>query len=243
MPQRSRQILVIDDDPMVREMVTDVLDDSGFKCIAVGSAEEAGDILSSEDISLMVVDLGLPGMDGLTFTRNIKASSDMGIIILSGRGDTMEKIIGLEVGADDYLGKPFEPRELVARVRSILRRTAPDTPPSTDTASVSTDTYMFLGMILDANKRSLISPDGDQIDLSTSEYEMLFAFVTHPNTVLCRDQLMDMIFSNDAPAFDRSIDIRVARLRKKIDTDPSRPKIIKTVRNAGYIFTPDVTRG
>lgn len=241
-PTPSRQILVVDDDPLVREMVTDILEDSGFQVVAVGSAEEAGEILSGGNISLMVVDLGLPGMDGLSLTRNIKASSDVGIIILSGRGDTMERIIGLEVGADDYLGKPFEPRELVARVRSILRRTATDSPQSTS-GNTATEAYTFLGLTLDTNKRSLTSSDGDQVTLSTSEYEMLHAFVTHPNTVLSRDQLMDIIFSNDAPAFDRSIDIRVARLRKKIDIDPSRPKIIKTIRNAGYIFTPDVTRG
>lgn len=232
------RILVVDDDPMVRDVVRETLERSGFGVVDVGSAEEAQTVFAEGGISLMIVDLGLPGIDGLTLTRDTKAASDVGIIILSGRGDAMERVIGLEVGADDYIGKPFEPRELVARVRSVLRRTVAAAQQAA--SSAPNHVYVFANWTLDGNKRSLQSPDGDFVSLSTSEYDLLLAFANHPNTVLSRDQLMDLIHTNDAPAFDRSIDIRVARLRKKIEANPSSPEFIKTIRNGGYIFTPPV---
>ena len=191
----------------------------------------------------MIVDVGLPDMDGLTVTRNIRQKHDLGIIIVSGRGDLTDRVVGLEVGADDYITKPFEPREVLARVRSVLRRgdrpaaAAPTAlPPSTPHRK-----YSFNGCIIDMTSQTLTDRDGQAVVLTSGEYKLLETFVTHANRVLSRDQLLYYVCAHDTPAFDRSIDVRIGRLRKKIHDDPRQPTLIKTVRNSGYIFAGAVS--
>ncbi len=214
-----------------------MLDDAGYEVMTMGTGEGVVEKALEEHVDLVVLDLGLPGVDGLTLTRSLKERGEVGVIIISGRGETTEKIIGLEIGADDYLGKPFEPRELLARVRSVLRRLAAPAEPAQPANSGS---YRFEGWQLDVLVRSLTSPDGDPIGLSSGEFSLLRAFAEHPNRVLSRDQLLDFTHGMDTPAFDRSVDVQIARLRKKIEPDAQKPTFIKTVRNAGYIFSVKV---
>ena len=242
-----KHILIVEDDPVVADVVAACLEDAEFKATITSSGQAALNIISDSNVDLCVVDLGLPDMDGLSLTREIKSRFNVGIIILSGRGETTERIIGLEVGADDYLGKPFEPRELLARVRSIIRRTQPAAP-MTD-AHTNGDrhdpdgmTFIFDGWKIDLSSLELTSPNGQQPQLSNSEFNLLQAFIEHPNRILTRDQLLDMVHGDSTPAFDRSIDVQITRLRKKIENDPKAPKMIKTVRNRGYMFTAKVTR-
>lgn len=248
----TKHILIVEDDPVVADVVAACLEDAEFETTITSSGQAALNIVSDSHIDLCVVDLGLPDMDGLSLTREIKSRSNIGIIILSGRGETTERIIGLEVGADDYLGKPFEPRELLARVRSIIRRTLPsgavsdglDTQINSSDATSDETAFVFDGWKVDPTSLEIIGPDGMQPQLSNSEFNLLQAFIEHPNRVLSRDQLLDLMHGHDnsSPAFDRSIDVQITRLRKKIESNPKSPKFIKTVRNRGYMFTAKVTR-
>ncbi|MEK9723780.1 MAG: winged helix-turn-helix domain-containing protein, partial [Rhodospirillaceae bacterium] len=206
----------------------------------MGTGEGAVERALAENVDLVVLDLGLPGADGLTVTRSLKERGNVSVIIVSGRGETTEKIIGLEIGADDYMGKPFEPRELLARVRSVLRRldSVAAEPNGEDGGS-----FRFGdGWTLDVLVRALTDPNGQPVPLSSGEFSLLRAFVEHPNQVLSRDQLLDFTHGTDMPAFDRSVDVQIARLRKKIEPDAQRPSFIKTVRNTGYIFSVKVER-
>ena len=236
---QSGKILVVDDDPDVRDIVERCLKDSGYQVWTCEDGSKVFDIVNEKSIDLAIVDVVLPDTDGLMLTRKLKEHSDIGVIILSGRGETTEKIIGLEVGADDYLSKPFEPRELLARVRSVLRRLSQD---KTDSASVETTVFSFDDWRLDLTARTLTSPKGKPVEFSSGEFNLLRAFVEHPNRVLSRDQLLDYTHANDTPAFDRSVDVRVGRVRKKIEVDPQNPKFIKTIRNVGYLFAGEVMR-
>jgi DNA-binding response OmpR family regulator len=245
----TKHILIVEDDPVVADVVAACLEDAEFETTITSSGQAALNIISDTHIDLCVVDLGLPDMDGLSLTREIKSRTSIGIMILSGRGETTERIIGLEVGADDYLGKPFEPRELLARVRSIIRRTQPSaaksTSPQTGSANATQHSDMFFifdGWKVDLASLEITGPDGMQPQLSNSEFNLLQAFIEHPNRVLSRDQLLDLVHGDNTPAFDRSIDVQITRLRKKIESDPKAPKFIKTVRNRGYMFTAKVTR-
>jgi DNA-binding response OmpR family regulator len=235
----SAKVLVIDDDPDVRDIIERCLVDAGYQ---VWTSEVGGTALNTireQNIDLAIVDLVLPDTDGLALTRSLKEHSSIGVIIVSGRGETTEKIIGLEIGADDYLAKPFEPRELLARVRSVLRRLIRQTSTS---SPAETTAFTFEGWNLDISARTLTSPKGQPIELSSGEFNLLKAFVEHPNRVLTRDQLLDFTHANDTPAFDRSVDVRVGRVRKKIEADPQNPKFIKTIRNSGYMFAANVSR-
>jgi len=238
----TNHILIIEDDPDVADIVAACLEDAEFETTITGSGQAALNIISDSDIDLCIVDLGLPDMDGLSLTREIKSRSNIGIVILSGRGETTERIIGLEVGADDYLGKPFEPRELLARVRSVIRRT--QTTPDNQ-ASKQQDAgfiYDFDGWNVDLSSLEIEGPDGVHPHLSSTEFNLLQAFMENPNRILTRDQLLDLIHGDNTPAFDRSIDVQITRLRKKIELDPKTPKFIKTIRNRGYMFTAKVVR-
>jgi two-component system OmpR family response regulator len=233
------KILVVDDDPDVRDIVERCLVDSGYRVWTCEDGSRVFDIVNEKGIDLAIVDLMLPDTDDLMLTRKLKEHSDIGVVILSGRGETTEKIIGLEIGADDYLSKPFEPRELLARVRSVLRRLGQD---KTDSLSIESKIFSFDDWRLDLTARTLTSPKGTPVELSSGEFNLLRAFVEHPNRVLSRDQLLDLTHANDTPAFDRSVDVRVGRVRKKIEVDPQTPKFIKTIRNGGYMFAATVAR-
>jgi len=244
----TKHILIVEDDPVVADVVAACLEDAEFETTITSSGQAALNIISDTHVDLCVVDLGLPDMDGLSLTREIKSRTSIGIMILSGRGETTERIIGLEVGADDYLGKPFEPRELLARVRSIIRRTQPSSTQVTTQTTVPSGaqhsdlSFIFDGWKVDLASLEITGPDGMQPQLSNSEFNLLQAFIEHPNRVLSRDQLLDLVHGDNTPAFDRSIDVQITRLRKKIESDPKAPKFIKTVRNRGYMFTAKVTR-
>jgi DNA-binding response OmpR family regulator len=237
-------ILVVEDDPAVRAVVSHCLEDAGFRVTAVADGERGAELAAAEDVRLAVLDVGLPGIHGLTLTRELRVLTDIGIIILSGQDQATDRIVGLEIGADDYLTKPFEPRELVARVRSVLRRLPPRSGrQEAVSAQGPAPTYRFGHWILDPARRSVSSASGAAVDLTSGEFDLLEIFVEHPNRVLSRNQLMDYLHGAQTPAFDRSIDVRIRRLRQKIEDNANAPELIKTVRHAGYMFTGVVRRG
>lgn len=235
---KHNKILVVDDEPDICDIVEIVLGEAGYEVSTLSNGSEALAHVNNHDIDLVVLDLGLPDVDGLSLTRTLKERTDVSVVILSGRGETTEKIIGLEIGADDYMSKPFEPRELLARVRSVLRRKS-KTP---EQSAEGFQNLIFDGWNLDMMVRTLSSPDGEPISMSSGEFNLLKAFASHPNRVLTRDQLLDYTHDLDTPAFDRSVDVQIARLRKKIEPDPKKPSYIKTIRNAGYLFAAKVER-
>jgi len=247
----GKHILIVEDDPVVADVVAMCLEDAEFKTSITSSGQAALNMVGEGEIDLCIVDLGLPDMDGLSLTREIKSRSQIGIVILSGRGETTERIIGLEVGADDYIAKPFEPRELLARVRSVIRRMqagASDvdlfqgTALPADGGAVDANLLGFDGWTIDLNALEVEGPDGGRPQLSSSEFSLLQAFLERPNRVLSRDQLLELVHGDNTPAFDRSIDVQITRLRKKIEENPKAPKFIKTIRNRGYMFTAKVSR-
>lgn len=233
-----KHILVVEDDDGVRIALQRWLISDGFQVTAVGEGKQVEKILEREYIDLVILDISLPDTDGLRLTTEIRQKYDPGIIILSGRGDLMDRVVGLEMGADDYITKPFEPREILARVRSVLRRLQPSRAPSP--GQPTGETYVFDGWVIDPRSRALFNPSGEQTPLTSGEYQLLEAFVTHANRVLSRDQLIEWTSAHDSPAFDRSIDTRIGRLRKKLNDHPRASRYIKTVRNGGYLFAAKV---
>ncbi len=227
------RILIVDDDPALRELLTTYLDANGFMVKAVGDGVAMRATLDEGFPDAIVLDLMLPGEDGLTLTRGIRAQSNVPILMLSARGEEVDRVIGLEVGADDYLAKPFGPRELLARLRALLRRGQPTARASATPAAEQ----RFGPFALDAAGRRLFR-DGAEIYLTSAEFDLLAAFVARPNRVLSRDTLVDLLCGYDRDPFDRSIDIRVTRLRRKIETEPGSPAYIRTVRGEGYLFNP-----
>lgn len=229
----SPHILVVDDDPALRELLTTYLAANGFGVKAVDDGMAMRAALAEGLPDAIVLDLMLPGEDGLALTRAIRAQSNVPILMLSARGEEVDRVIGLEVGADDYLAKPFGPRELLARLRALLRRgqSAPGT------GAVSPAEPRFGPFVLDAAGRRLFR-EGREIHLTSAEFDLLAAFVARPNRVLSRDTLVDLLRGYDRDPFDRSIDIRVTRLRRKIESEPAAPVYIRTVRGEGYLFNP-----
>ena len=231
-------ILVVDDDPIIRELLTDYLEDNQYAVMTASSGAAARELLAEHAPHVALLDIGLPGEDGLTLARFIREQYDIGIIIVSGAGDTVDRIVGLEVGADDYLSKPFDLRELRARLKSVLRRyqrTTPDILPIADVVS----TRVPVGSCsLDLESRQLFDKIGAEITLTGAEFELLKVFVERPNRPLSRDQLMTLTRNREWDPYDRSIDIRIARLRRKVEEDPESPKVLKTVRGVGYMFVP-----
>jgi two-component system phosphate regulon response regulator OmpR len=235
-PSRSAdvpRILVVDDDPALRELLADYLATNGFAVATAPDGAAMRAALSEGMPDALVLDLMLPGEDGLALTRFIRAQSNVPILMLSARGEEMDRVIGLEVGADDYLAKPFGPRELLARLRALLRRGQPALP----VAEIGRPAARFGPFALDADGRRLLR-DGVEVSLTGAEYDLLAAFVARPNRVLSRDVLVDLLKGYERDPFDRSIDIRVARLRRKIEADPVAPVYIRTVRGEGYLFNP-----
>jgi two-component system OmpR family response regulator len=230
-------ILIVDDEPRVRTLLRRCFEGEGFTVSEAESGAELRAELERRAVTLITLDLGLGKENGLDLARDIRREHSIPIIMLSGRGDTIDRVVGLEVGADDYLAKPFELRELVARVRAVLRRTE-----ASESRSSSTPNFQFEGWIFDIGRRSLIGATGETRDLTTSEFNLLEAFVKRPHRVLSRDDIMDLLKGQDWSPLDRSIDNLIARLRRKIEADAEHPRLIKTVRGAGYVFAADVKR-
>jgi two-component system OmpR family response regulator len=240
----AERLLVVDDEEDIRELLGDYLSSYGFDVTTVADGAQMRAALQAQPYDLVLLDLGLPGEDGLTLARELRANSGLGIIIVTGRGQAVDRIIGLEVGADDYVAKPFELRELVARIRSVLRRLkaagGPAPHAAATAAAAAEERLAFDGWQIDLAARSLCRPDGEVVPLTTGEFDLLAVFARHPNRVLSRDELMDNLHNREAGPYDRSIDVQVGRLRRKIERDPARPEMIKAVRGAGYVFTPRV---
>jgi two-component system OmpR family response regulator len=240
MDNTTPHILVVDDDREIRDLLTKFLMRHGLRVSAARDGAEMAKILDERRIDLIVLDLMLPGEDGLTLCRRLRESkSPVPIIMLTAMGEDTDRIVGLEMGADDYLPKPFNPRELLARIKAVLRRAQV----AEESAAERSGTRIgFLGWTLDLASRDLHSPDGVMVALSAGEFGLLQVFVDHPRRVLSRDQLLDFARGRSAVPFDRSIDIQVSRLRRRIGDDAKDPQIIKTVRGGGYLFTPEVER-
>jgi two-component system OmpR family response regulator len=232
-------ILIVDDNREMRDLVSRALVKDGFRVSTAGDGKAMRKVLADARIDLILLDLMLPDEDGLSLCRSLRAGSDIPIIMLTAKGDEVDRVIGLEMGADDYLPKPFGSRELIARIRAVLRRNRTH-PPAVDAAKPKR--YRFDRWAFDIDQRELLGHDGVAVPLSTGEYDLLLALVEHPQRTLSRDQLLDLARRRAANSFDRSIDTQVSRLRKKIERDPSEPTIIKTVWGGGYIFTPEVSR-
>lgn len=237
--EQETHVLVVDDDAQVRQLVARFLREHGYRTSGARDGREMREALASTRIDLIVLDLMLPGTSGLDLCRELRARSSVPIIMLTARGEDTDRIVGLELGADDYIPKPFNPRELLARIRAVLRRAAasPDA-----TRPIGGRRISFAGYVLDTQRREINSPDGVAIDLSGGEYDLLLAFIEHPNRVLSRDQLLELSRNRTADSFDRSIDVQVSRLRRKLEGGGNTPTLIKTVRGAGYIFVPTVKR-
>ena len=239
--ESASHILIVEDDAKVRLLLRRCFEGEGYRVTEAGSGAEAVKLLAAGSFDLVTLDLNLPDGDGLTVGREIRARSEVPIIMVTGKGDTIDRVVGLELGADDYITKPFHVREVLARVRAVLRRTGSS---GIRPAAPGADEQLtFEGWVLDVAKRELTSPTGESCELTTSEFDLLKAFATHPKRVLSRDQIMDLLRGHDWNPVDRSIDNLVVRLRRKIEADPERPRLIKTVRGAGYTFAADVRSG
>ena len=239
-------ILVVDDDQRVRAMLRRYLTEEGFAVSEAADGAGMRGILEKHPADLVLLDLVMPGEDGLTLARYIRQRSKTPVIMLTGKGDLIDRVAGLEAGADDYIAKPFHLREVLARIRTVLRRVEPasataEAPVAATAAKTAGDVLAFQGWRLDMLKRELRSADGKPVSLTTGEYELLCAFARSANRVLNRDQLMDLVKGRAWAVNDRAIDAQVVRLRKKIERDPKQPELIKTVRGAGYIFAVAVT--
>jgi DNA-binding response OmpR family regulator len=229
-------ILVVDDDEDVRDTIRDYFEHCGFEVHVAGDGEAMRKVLASRRIDLVMMDLNLPGTDGLALTRELRAQQDIGIVMLTAAGQVVDRIIGLEMGADDYVAKPFEPRELLARVKSVLRRQGKGSAAASAPADVRPEVVKMGACTLDLAAHRLYDAEGTDLPLTTMEFDLLHAFATHPDRVLSRNQLLELAHNREADVFDRSIDIRIARIRKKVERDPEKPQVLKTVRGAGYIF-------
>ncbi|HOP15898.1 MAG: response regulator [Chromatiaceae bacterium] len=230
-------ILVVDDHREIRELVQRFLVEHGLRVSVAANGVEMNKLLAGAAVDLVVLDLMMPGDDGLTLCRKIRATSEIPVIMLTAMGEETDRIVGLEMGADDYLAKPFNPRELLARIKSVLRRTDGA---HNRAVREAPERLSFLGWTLLPGARELIDPDNTLVPLSTAEFSLLTAFVTRQGRVLSRDQLLDLARGRDTRAFDRAIDTLVSRLRRKLGDDPRNPQIIKTVRGGGYLFAPAV---
>jgi DNA-binding response OmpR family regulator len=232
-------VLAIDDDPAMREIIADYLGENDLRVTTVATGEEMSRVLSEQVVDVIVLDLRLMGEDGMELAKKVRAESTIPIIMLTGRKDEADRVMGLELGADDYITKPFSPRELLARVRAVLRRhkLVQDLLPARDEKRRA---YRFGGWELNLRTRRLTSPEGERIELTNGEFSLLQAFCAAPGRILSRDQLLELSRLNRAEVYDRSIDVQILRLRRKIEPDPGHPEYIKTERGAGYIFDAPV---
>ena len=233
---RTPRVVVVDDEPELRAILCDYLGRHGFSVRAVASGDELDASLATEDADLLILDIAIPDEDGLSITRRIRAGSTVPILVLTAAADVVDRIVGLEVGADDYVTKPFDLRELRARIRALLRRSG--RPALADTAAEQTGVRLvqFGRVKLDVDARQLLQDDGEVVALTSMEFDLLNAFAQNPNRVLTHDRLLDLAHHRDSQPYDRSIDIRIARLRRKIEPDPGKPQVIKTIHGTGYMY-------
>lgn len=234
-------IAVVDDETAITELLAHYLGTHGFRTTQLHAGRELMALMPVDPPELVLLDLGLPGEDGFAIARQLREHWRCGLVIITGRGDSVDKVVGLEIGADDYVTKPFELRELVARIKAVLRRIEPSPPAaSAPAAAPAGQGLRFLGWRLDLAARRLDDPSGAEVRLTTGEFELLAALAQNPGRVLSRDFLLEQTRGREAAPFDRTIDVQVGRLRRKIEPDPENPQIIKSVRGAGYIFVPAV---
>jgi two-component system, OmpR family, response regulator len=236
--QHAPHLLVVDDDREIRDLLSNLLARRGYRVTTAREDGEMQQALASGMIDLVILDIMLPGKDGLAICRDLRSMKNVPIIMLTARGDAIDRVLGLEMGADDYLPKPFDVRELEARIKAVLRRGGAATP-GRENRGVA---FAFAGWTLDLRQRQLTSPDGAVVEITSGEFDLLVVLAERPQRVLTRDQLLDLARGREATPFDRSIDIQVSRLRRKIEPDPKNPTLIKTVRGGGYMFTPLVER-
>lgn len=230
-------VLVVDDEADIVALLSRYLGSNGYRVIGAGNAARARALIASETIELVLLDLGLPDEDGLSLLRHLQTDWRGPVIVVSGRGEAVERVVGLELGADDYVTKPFDLRELLARIRSVSRRALPRA------AQPAADRRLaFEGFTLDLPARRLTDESGSEVALTTGEFELLKALLESPRQVLSRDQLMTRVHGRDAGPFDRSIDVGIGRLRRKIERDPAEPRLIKAVRGAGYLLAAEVRK-
>jgi two-component system OmpR family response regulator len=243
-------IAVLDDEFDITLLLADYLERHGFRTTQLHSGGALMALMAADPPALVLLDLGLPGEDGFVIARQLREHWRCGLVIVTGRGEAIDKVVGLEVGADDYVTKPFDLRELVARIKAVLRRLAPaaaDGPaaaptvlPAAAPAVATPERFRFTGWLFDTAARRLAHPEGHEVPLTTGEFDLLLAFVQHPRRVLSRDFLLGQTRGRDAAPFDRTIDVQVGRIRKKLEADPENPTLIKSVRGAGYVFVADV---
>lgn len=236
-PTGQPKVLVVDDDPEIASLLSRYLQGQGLGVRIARNGAQVRAALDPPDFDVVLLDLGLPDTDGLALMRELRSHWPGPVIIVSGRGESVERVVGLELGADDYVSKPFDLRELLARIRSVLRRAQPAS------RVEITRTVTFDGLSLNMASRQLTGRSGEDISLTTGELDLLLAFVQRPHQVLSRDQLMNAIHGRDAGPFDRAIDVQIGRLRRKVELDPGNPRLIKSVRGAGYLFASSVRQG
>jgi two-component system OmpR family response regulator len=238
----QQTILIVDDDPELRRLMGEFLARHGYEVELASDSAAMDDILAQRKVDLVVLDLMMPGEDGLSVCRRLASSGKTPVVMLSAAGEETDRIVGLEVGADDYIAKPCSPRELLARIRAVLRRAADRDDPAASGDRGERELYEFAGWRLDMLRRELRSPDGVLVNLSSGEFALLRAFLEHPQRVLTRDQLLDYARGRDAFAYDRAVDVQVSRLRRKLEAATGGGDLIKTVRNEGYVFAAAVRR-
>ncbi|MEO6031409.1 MAG: response regulator transcription factor [Burkholderiaceae bacterium] len=238
-------IAVLDDEVDITVLLANYLQAQGFRVSQRHTGRALLELMASDPAALVLLDLGLPGEDGFAIARQLREHHRCGLVIVTGRGDAIDKVVGLEVGADDYVTKPFDLRELLARIRAVLRRTsehppAPTAPAATPLPATRPRRLRFVGWEFDEAARNLTHPEGHEVALTTGEFDLLCTFIHAPGRVLSRDFLLERTRGREAGPFDRTIDVQVGRLRRKLEADPEEPRIIKSVRGAGYVFVPDV---
>ncbi len=235
--QGQKHIVVVDDEPGIRETIQEYLELHDFKVTPADGGESLRKVIDQDDVDLVLLDIRMPGEDGLSLARYLRGSSQVGIIMLTAAGEVVDRIVGLEMGADDYLAKPVDLRELLARIKAVLRRAELGKAVAEEDEDGDTRIARFGRFTLNLDSHKLFDSEGGEIALTGMEFDLLKAFADNPNRVLTRDQLLNLAHNRDWEPFDRSIDIRIARIRRKIENDPAKPQVIKTVRGAGYIYS------
>ena len=236
------EILIVDDDPDIRDLVSYELQQQGWSVLEAGSGEELNQVLRGETPDLILLDIRLPDQDGLSIAQRLRTISDIPIIMLTGLGGDVDRVVGLEMGADDYIVKPFNSRELIARIKAVLRRVQTDTAAIEPARALDHDCRRFAGWFINLSSRTLKDPGGNTVNLTAAEFSLLEAFLDSPRRVLSREQLLEKTHTYDDDVFDRTIDVLILRLRRKIEPNAQAPKLIRTERGAGYVLDTDVEK-